>query len=480
MTEREQMTPGMSLLHSALAPERDTGPALEWLSERERASHFRVRRIPFGSFDQWSFDPNTDHLVHRSGKFFRVMGLRVRTNFGPVAEWDQPIISQPEIGILGILTQVVDGVRRFLMQAKPEPGNVNGIQLSPTVQATRSNYSQVHQGKRPNYVEYFTDRARGTVLVDQLQTEQGSRFLRKQNRNMLVEATGHVPVLDDFRWLTLAEIKALLAIDDLVNMDARTVLSCLSYADHGLEGYYADRSLEAEDDVEFLGRRLEGFQKDLLVSLLRRKRACHTLDELLSWYADMRCRYDLVTEVLPLSSTRGWLRTEDEIRHESGKYFSVIAVEVQAGAREVTAWTQPLLKHDGVGLAGFLVQKIDGVLHFLVRACVEPGSFDVVDLGPTVASSAGRAKDIAPLPPFYERLAHAQPSEVRYSAIQSEEGGRFYHWRNRYVVVEVPPTETLTFPQNYAWMTFGQILEFTRFGFFNIEARNLIACLGPA
>jgi hypothetical protein len=29
-------------------------------------------------------------------------------------------------------------------------------------------------------------------------------------------------------------------------------------------------------------------------------------------------------------------------------------------------------------------------------------------------------------------------------------------------------------------MTFGQILEFTRFGFFNIEARNLIACLGPA
>ena len=73
---------------------------------------------------------------------------------------------------------------------------MNGIQLSPTVQATRSNYSQVHQGKRPNYVEYFADRARGTVLVDQLQTEQGSRFLRKQNRNMLVEATGHVPVLE--------------------------------------------------------------------------------------------------------------------------------------------------------------------------------------------------------------------------------------------------------------------------------------------
>ena len=42
-----------------------------------------------------------------------------------------------------------------LMQAKMEPGNVNPLQLSPTVQATRSNYTQVHRGTGTRYLEYF-------------------------------------------------------------------------------------------------------------------------------------------------------------------------------------------------------------------------------------------------------------------------------------------------------------------------------------
>jgi NDP-hexose 2,3-dehydratase len=31
------------------------------------------------------------------------------------------------------------------------------VQLTPTVQATYSNYTQVHQGTRPRYVEYFLE-----------------------------------------------------------------------------------------------------------------------------------------------------------------------------------------------------------------------------------------------------------------------------------------------------------------------------------
>lgn len=472
------LSPGMSLLHSALAEDTTVAPILSWLEERKRASRFAVEQIPLSALDQWSFDPDSERLVHRSGRFFSIAGVNVRTTFGPVPEWDQPIILQPEIGILGILTKRIDGTRRFLMQAKAEPGNVNGIQLSPTVQATRSNYNQVHRGKRPAYLEYFTDRNRSRILVDQLQPEQGSRFLRKQNRNMLVEVNEDVPVHGDFRWVTLAELKALLAIDDLVNMDARTVLACVSYVDDALEGYYENQALEGADSLEFLGRRIEGFQRDLLVSMLRRKRAARSLEELMSWHADMRCCYELETREIPLSAVRNWVRTPLEIRHEQGRHFSVIGVAVQAGAREVVSWSQPLLKHEGVGLAGFLVQKMGGVLHFLVRACVEPGSSDVVDLGPTVASAGGDTPRAAPLPPFSEYFLEAKLANIHYDAVQSEEGGRFYHFRNRYMIVEVGAGETLELAPNYAWMTLGQILELTRFGYFNIEARNLVACLG--
>ena len=71
------------------------------------------------------------------------------------------------------------------MQAKIEPGNLNYVQLSPTIQATKSNYTQVHKGKESLYLEYFRDRT-NLVLIDQLQSEQGGRFFKKRNRNILI------------------------------------------------------------------------------------------------------------------------------------------------------------------------------------------------------------------------------------------------------------------------------------------------------
>lgn len=78
------------------------------------------------------------------------------TNWGRVASWDQPIINQPEVGYLGFIVKEFNGVLHFLMQAKIEPGNVNHVQLSPTIQATRSNYTQVHQGAKRYILSTFS------------------------------------------------------------------------------------------------------------------------------------------------------------------------------------------------------------------------------------------------------------------------------------------------------------------------------------
>ena len=96
-------------------------------------------------------------LRHDTGRFFSVQGIHVETDFGHVSGWDQPIIVQPEIGYLGILAKEFDGVLYFLMQAKIEPGNVNCVQISPTLQATKSNYTRVHNGKKPAYLDYFVN-----------------------------------------------------------------------------------------------------------------------------------------------------------------------------------------------------------------------------------------------------------------------------------------------------------------------------------
>ena len=153
-----------------------------WLSDINKNQPFYISKKSISDLSDWFFNGSTGDLEHKSGRFFSIRGLRVETNKGIIPKWDQPIIDQQEIGILGILTKKFDGVLYFLMQAKAEPGNINHYQLSPTVQATRSNFQMIHQGKPTNYLKYFVTATASNIIIDQLQSEQGARFFNKRKQ----------------------------------------------------------------------------------------------------------------------------------------------------------------------------------------------------------------------------------------------------------------------------------------------------------
>lgn len=471
-----------SFLLSALTEEnrfQNLDEFISWFKSRDTAHPFSVEEIPFNKLDNWFFEEKTGNLVHTSGKFFKIHGIRVHSNIGPVKKWEQPIINQPEIGILGIITKKFNGIRYFLMQSKMEPGNININQLSPTVQATKSNYTQVHKGRLPAYLEYFLDRTKSKILIDQLQSEQGSRFLRKRNRNMIVEVEEDIELNDNFCWLTLGQIKKLLTIDNFVNMDARSVLSRIPFIDDDLRQQYESPSLPDSDEIKLFDHVIKGFHKDLFISMIDRKHALHSTDEIISWFTGLKANCDLHVENIPLRDVSDWIRSEREIYHKSGQFFSVIAVSVNAGSREVSHWTQPLLKHSSYGLIGFLVKKINGVLHFLVQGKMEPGNLDAIEMAPTVSCSAAEYRmQQLNKPHFLDLFMNASPDQIRYCTIQSEEGGRFYHWQNKNMIVELKESDLIEVPENFIWMTLNQIMEFTKFNnYFNIEARNILSCL---
>jgi len=447
-----------------------------WLAAQRAAQPIAVERVELGAMVHWAFAGDPLRLEHRSGRFFAVEGLHVDTDVGPVRAWDQPILVQPEVGILGIITRVFGGVRHLLMQAKVEPGNVNGVQLSPTVQATRSNFTRVHGGTRPAYLDYFLDRADARVLVDQLQGEQGSRFLRKQNRNMIVEVDEDLAVGDRFCWMTLGQIKQLLKQPNLVNMDTRTVLACLPLLGRGpLEPGLAE---DDEPELRIGDLPLGPFALELLASVEDHERPAHSTRELLHWLTGLRSRYEMHLERRPVDELDEWERDARAIRHLSGNHFSVIAVAVETGDREVRRWQQPMLEHHGQGLNGFLLQRVDGVLHFLVRACMYPGNRALFELGSTVSRSNAWAHFGRPdAPPFLDLFDDPPAEWVRYSAVQSEEGGRFYQYQNRYMILELPEGMAVEPSETHRWMTLGQIQALLPHGYFNIEARNLLACL---
>jgi len=440
-------------------PFNTTEETLAWIQQQNREILVDVQHIPFSTCAGWGFDID-GNLRHQSGKFFSIMGLEVHTNYGDVPTWQQPIISQPEIGFLGIICKEFDGILYFLLQAKVEPGNINNVQLSPTLQATKSNYTQVHGGNKPAYLEYFQQAHPEQILLDQLQSEQGARFLKKRNRNIIIRVEEGLEILPNFIWLTLAQIKKLAQLDNVVNMDTRTVISGIPL--------YSDEC-----------------------NLLRRGEPKNSITEILSWMTSLKCRYELDTQLIPLKEVKHWEITNSEIRHCDGKYFKVIAAQVSINNREVHTWNQPLIQPMQQGLTAFIVKKINGVYHFLVQGKVELGNFDIVEMAPTVQcitdSYSGHNNQ-----PYVDYVLSAHPSTkhqtpdtkhqtptILIDTMQSEEGGRFYQEQNRNMIIEADDAfDDIHIPDNYIWVTHEQLMLFLHFNnYLNIQARSLLSLI---
>ena len=149
-----------------------------WFKIQKKNNKIKVKIVDIANIKSWIINEN--QIFHKSNKFFKIIGIKVKTNFYK-KNWDQPIILQNEVGILGILKNIKKN--KYLLQAKVEPGNINSLQFSPTVQATKSNYSQVHGGKKIPYLSFFLNIKKRYIFN---QSEQGFRYFNKFNSNILI------------------------------------------------------------------------------------------------------------------------------------------------------------------------------------------------------------------------------------------------------------------------------------------------------
>lgn len=456
--------------HGFFMPTQDI---LAWMKQQNDEVVSNIKQIPLTSLRGWSY--RDDRIRHDSGKFFSIDGIHIQTNYRDVPEWDQPIINQPEIGFLGFIVKKFNGVLHFLMQAKIEPGNLNVVQLSPTLQATRSNYTRVHGGKSPTYLEYFNGEKEVTVLVDQLQSEQGARFLHKRNRNIIVEVDEkeNIDQKTGFIWVSLGQIKELLRYPNVVNMDSRTVISCIkfgSYSEHTLKMLTAIQNLNKETTLS----------DSFLYSVLSSENHLHELPHIIEWITSLKFKYELNVTQTGISNMQKWIYDGNSIYNENHKYFDVIGVNVEIGNREVVSWDQPMVRSAQEGLMGFIVKKINGIYHFLVQAKLEAGNFDIVEMAPTVQCLTGnyRKGENEYSIPYLEQILNAPKEKIWYSSYQSEEGGRFYQEQNLNTIVEVGDEFPVEVEENYCWMTLNQMLSFVTYNnYLNIAARSLLSAI---
>ena len=149
---------------------------ISYLQKKITKSKLNVEVVGISNLENWEFD-SSGMFKHVTGRYFSIQGIKYKNSYSG-------ILNQPEVGVLSNFMTIHNGIAYFLVQFKEEPGNINKIQLSPTIQATKSNYSRVHGGSLPLYWSEYTIYCKNTLLSYNL-PEQGTRYWRKYNKMKL-------------------------------------------------------------------------------------------------------------------------------------------------------------------------------------------------------------------------------------------------------------------------------------------------------
>ena len=205
-----------------------------WFTQKRLFCDMQVVDIPLKEVKGWYIHQDTGNVHHESEDFFVVRGVRITTSSRETGSgWDQPILEQVgyDGGILGLIRKKIKGVPHYLCEAKMEPGNYGKVQLSPSLQATYANLKKAHAGRKPHFAEFFEEPNQFKnfkILFDAWLAEDGGRLHLKRNRGMLLEVPQDFEIdlpNDNFIWLSLYQIKALLKEDAWINPHIRGILA---------------------------------------------------------------------------------------------------------------------------------------------------------------------------------------------------------------------------------------------------------------
>ena len=424
-----------------------------WINVKKSLTKVSVKQINLSLSNFWFFDINNGRIINRNNSFFSIYGAEYYVNNHFILE--QPIIIQNEVGYLGIICKIVEGMPYFLMQAKIEPGNVNFVQISPTIQATKSNFTRSHGGVLPKFFEVFEKCSGKDIIYDQLQPEQSARFFKKFNRNIIIKFENeNIKDTTDFRWISYVDLCKLLYIENLVNMDTRTVISGLPYNiidKKYIKSLYWLNSIYSDD-----------IDKEL---------------NILFHHINNHVMFNSVSTVLkPLNELRDWNINDEGITCTKDSNFDVKYFDISIDGREVQDWTQPLFCSKGEALFGVFIKKFDDEYKILVRIRRFIGSSSY-EIAPAVQLEYN---ELSLLDNRIDSLLIDQldrQNNVIVDVLLSEEGGRFYHEQNRNVIIEL--TDDIDFDSNeYLWLSLGTIKYLIRMSSVcNIQLRNLISLI---
>ncbi len=408
-----------------------TNKLINWLNKQKKLNKLKIQKKNINNLKDWKFKKNS--IFHKTNNFFSIKPFLFKQKNKKIF---QPLIVQREEGILGIIKQSKQGKDYYLLQSKIEPGNINGIQISPTIQATKSNYQRKHGGKKTLFLDYFLKPKRNLKIISKVKlSEQGSRFLKKNNWNILLETKKiSIPIKKNYRWLTKEDIKNLINKKNMINMDTISVLSSI------IKKNSIDNKINSN---KYLNIKLKRFNK----------------------------KFNSRKYQINFKDLKGWKINKNSIYDINKKIFSIFFIDVVASLREVKKWEQPIISDHFSSFNGFLVSEINNTKHYLLKIISELG-FDQTKYTSTI---------------FEKNFSTKSQKKIKYKSffnkkncsmdiINSDEGGRFLKNQTRNMICEIKNHKKINLNDNFIWASHNQVIELINQNKMTIEARNLFAC----
>ena len=133
-------------------------------------------------------------------------------------------------GLCAFVCKEIKGVLHFVVQTKLECGNFDIIEFAPTVQCLTGNYKETAKDKLP-FLDYVLNVPENQIIFDTIQSEEGGRFYKEQNRNMIILADDEIEVdlPDDYIWMTINQLQTFIRFNNYINIQARTLLAAISF-----------------------------------------------------------------------------------------------------------------------------------------------------------------------------------------------------------------------------------------------------------
>ena len=178
--------------------------------------------------ENWIIDDK--EIFHKDRKYFKVIAVDVEIGNREVVKWSQPMIEPAQQGLCAFVCKEINGILHFAVQTKLECGNHDIIEFAPTVQTLTGDYRETKEGTLP-FLDYVLNAKPEQIVFDTLQSEEGGRFFREQNRNIIVIAGDETPLElpEKYVWMTLNQLYTFLKFNNYLNIQARNLISTISF-----------------------------------------------------------------------------------------------------------------------------------------------------------------------------------------------------------------------------------------------------------